>query len=147
MAAFCFFNLFWQEPHAGESAMSDQNLYPPVDPIKSGIKACCPRCGEGKLFNGFLTVAPRCNACGLDYSFADSGDGPAAFVILIIGFIVVGLALWMEVNVSPPLWVHFILWVPLAIILSLLAMRWIKGILINMQYRNKAQPGRLDDGK
>lgn len=127
--------------------MSDHNLYPPVDPLRSGITGHCPRCGEGKLFNGFLTVAPKCRACGLDYSFADSGDGPAAFVILIIGFIVVGAALWMEVNYGPPLWVHFILWVPLAIILSLVAMRSIKGILINMQYRNKASQGRLDDGK
>lgn len=125
--------------------MSDHNLYPAVDPVKSGLTGHCPRCGEGKLFDGFLTVAPRCRVCGLDYSFADSGDGPAAFVILIIGFIVVGLALWMEVNYSPPLWVHFTLWVPLAIILSLLAMRSIKGILINLQFRNKASQGRLDD--
>ncbi|MEJ5084382.1 MULTISPECIES: DUF983 domain-containing protein [Brucella] len=125
--------------------MSDHNLYPAVDPVKSGLTGHCPRCGEGKLFDGFLTVAPRCRVCGLDYSFADSGDGPAAFVILIIGFIVVGLALWMEVNYSPSLWVHFILWVPLAIILSLLAMRSIKGILINLQFRNKASQGRLDD--
>lgn len=124
--------------------MPEHNHYAAVDPIKSGLSGRCPRCGEGKLFNGFLTLAPRCNSCGLDYSFADSGDGPAAFVILIIGFIVVGLALWMEVNVGPPLWVHFILWVPLAIILSLAAMRTIKGILINLQYRNKAAPGRLD---
>jgi len=125
--------------------MSDHNLYPAVDPVKSGLTGHCPRCGEGKLFDGFLTVAPCCRVCGLDYSFADSGDGPAAFVILIIGFIVVGLALWMEVNYSPSLWVHFILWVPLAIILSLLAMRSIKGILINLQFRNKASQGRLDD--
>ncbi len=125
--------------------MSDHNLYPAVDPVKSGLTGHCPRCGEGKLFDGFLTVAPRCRVCGLDYSFADSGDGPAAFVILIIGFIVVGLALWMEVNYSPPPWVHFTLWVPLAIILSLLAMRSIKGILINLQFRNKASQGRLDD--
>lgn len=125
--------------------MSDHNLYPAVDPVKSGLTGHCPRCGEGKLFDGFLTVAPRCRVCGLDYSFADSGDGPAAFVILIIGFIVVGLAFWMEVNYSPPLWVHFILWVPLAIILSLLAMRSIKGILINLQFRNKESQGRLDD--
>lgn len=127
--------------------MSDHDHYPPVDPIKSGITGRCPRCGEGKLFNGFLTLAPGCTACGLDYAFADSGDGPAAFVILIIGVIVVGLALWLDVNYAPPLWVHFILWVPLAIVLSLVAMRSFKGILINMQYRNKASQGRLDDGK
>ena len=127
--------------------MSDHDLYPSVDPVKSGMTGHCPRCGEGKLFNGFLTIAPRCSASGLDYAFADSGDGPAAFVILIIGFIVVGAALWMEVNYGPPLWVHFILWVPLAIILSLVAMRSMKGILINLQYRNKAAQGRLDDGQ
>jgi len=127
--------------------MSDHHLYPPVDPVKSGMTGHCPRCGEGKLFNGFLTLAPRCSACGLDYAFADSGDGPAAFVILLIGFIVVGAALWMEVNYGPPLWVHFLLWVPLAITLSLVAMRSMKGILINLQYRNKAAQGRLDDGQ
>lgn len=121
--------------------------FQPVDPIKSGLAGRCPRCGEGKLFNGYLTLAPRCRACGLDYSFADAGDGPAAFVILIIGFIVVGLALWMEVSINPPLWVHFMLWVPLAIVLSLVAMRWIKGILINLQFKHKAQLGRLDDKK
>lgn len=126
--------------------MSDHNHYPPVDPVKSGLKGHCPRCGEGRLFKGFLSVAPRCNACGLDYGFADSGDGPAAFVIMIIGAVVLGLTLWTEINYAPPLWLHFILWVPLAIILSLIAMRSIKAILINLQYRNKAAQGRLDDG-
>ncbi len=115
-----------------------------VEPIRAGILGRCPRCGEGRLFEGYLTTARQCNHCGLDYAFADSGDGPAAFVILIIGFIVVGLALWMEVSFGPPLWVHFILWVPLAIILSLVLLRWIKGILITLQYRNKAAEGRLD---
>ena len=68
----------------------DQANWPPVEPIAAGLKGRCPRCGEGRLFSGFLTVAPRCSNCGLDYSFADAGDGPAVFVILIIGFVVVG---------------------------------------------------------
>jgi uncharacterized protein (DUF983 family) len=123
----------------------DQALWPPVDPISAGLKGRCPRCGEGKLFSGFLTIGERCTNCGLDYSFADAGDGPAVFVILIIGFIVVGLALWLEVAVNPPLWVHFILWVPLALILSLTALRMIKGVLVTLQYRNKAAEGRLAD--
>ena len=96
------------------------------------------------MFSGFLSVAPRCGVCRLDYSFADAGDGPAVFVILIIGFIVVGLALWMEVSVNPPLWLHFTLWIPLTIILSLGALRLIKGLLITLQYANKAAEGRLD---
>ncbi|NGN40498.1 DUF983 domain-containing protein [Mesorhizobium sp. CGMCC 1.15528] len=122
----------------------DQALWPPVEPIAAGLKGRCPRCGEGRLFSSFLTVAPRCGTCRLDYSFADAGDGPAVFVILIIGFIVVGSALWMEVTYNPPLWLHFLLWIPLTIILSLTALRLIKGVLITLQYRNKAAEGRMD---
>ena len=117
---------------------------PPVEPIRAGLMGRCPRCGEGRLFSGYLTVAKRCEACGLDYAFADSGDGPAVFVILIIGFIVVGLALWAEVSFSPPLWVHFLLWIPLTLVLSLAALRLFKGVLITLQYRNRAQEGRLE---
>lgn len=122
----------------------DKAVWPDVDPIQAGLKGCCPRCGEGRLFSGFLTVGKRCSVCGLDYSFADAGDGPAVFVILIIGFVVVGLALWMEVSLNPPLWLHLLLWIPLALVLSLTALRLIKGVLITLQYRNKAQPGELD---
>lgn len=122
----------------------DSAIWPPVEPIRAGLAGRCPRCGEGRLFSGFLTVAESCGVCGLDYSFADAGDGPAVFVILIIGFIVVGLALWMEVSFSPPLWLHFLLWVPLTLVLALTALRLIKGILITLQYRNKAAEGRLD---
>ncbi|MFC5385260.1 DUF983 domain-containing protein [Aquamicrobium segne] len=125
----------------------DQALWAPVDPVRAGIGGCCPRCGEGRLFSGFLSVAKKCNSCALDYSYADSGDGPAVFVILIIGFIVVGLALWVEVSYSPSLLVHMLLWVPLTLFLTLLSLRWIKGILLSLQYVNKAAPGRLDQDK
>jgi len=122
----------------------DRAHWPPVDPFAAGLKGRCPRCGEGGLFSGFLTVAPHCGVCRLDYSFADAGDGPAVFVILIIGFIVVGLALWMEVSFNPPLWLHFLLWIPLTVALCLFALRLIKGVLITLQFRNKAAEGRLD---
>ncbi|MGO6905507.1 DUF983 domain-containing protein, partial [Rhizobium ruizarguesonis] len=104
----------------------DSAHFPPVDPVKTGIKGCCPRCGQGKLFDGLLGVKPRCAACGLDYSFADSGDGPAVFVILIVGFIVIGMVLWLQVNYGPPIWVHILLFAPLTIVLSLLTLRWFK---------------------
>jgi uncharacterized protein (DUF983 family) len=123
----------------------DKALYPPVDPFKAGIGAKCPRCGTGRLFKGYLQTAKGCSNCGLDYAFADSGDGPAAFVILIVGFIVVGSALYTEVNYNPPLWVHFIIWIPLVIALSLVVLRWMKGLLIALQYKNKAVLGRLDE--
>ena len=116
------------------------------NPLLAGAAGRCPNCGEGHLFEGFLKVSPRCEACGYDLAKADSGDGPAVFVILIIGFVVVGLALWMEVTLNPPLWLHFILWIPLALTLCLTALRLIKGVLITLQYRNKAQQGEWDKG-
>ncbi|MEP3436906.1 MAG: DUF983 domain-containing protein [Hoeflea sp.] len=122
----------------------DEAHYPPVDPIAVGVRGRCPRCGEGALLEGLLGVKPKCNVCGLDYSFADAGDGPAVFVILIIGFIVVGLALWLEVNYSPAVWVHLILWIPLATVLSLVLLRVLKGLMIALQYRNKAAEGQID---
>lgn len=96
------------------------------------------------MFDGYLTLQKRCTVCGLDYSFADSGDGPAVLVMLLIGFIVVGLALYVEVSFGPPLWVHLLLWLPLSLVLCLGALRLMKGVLIALQYANKAEEGRLD---
>jgi uncharacterized protein (DUF983 family) len=124
----------------------DQALFPPVDPFRAGFSCTCPRCGQGKLYDGMLKIRPSCRNCGLDYSFADAGDGPAVFVILIIGFVVVGLALWMEVTYSPPVWLHFILWLPLTIGLSLWLLRVLKAMLIALQYRNNARQGEIDRG-
>ncbi len=125
-------------------AENDNTGFPPVEPIGAGLKGCCPRCGKGRLFAGFLAVAPKCETCGLDYSFADSADGPAIFVMLIMGFVVVGLALWTEVTFNPPLWLHFLLWIPLTLALCLPALRLVKGVLITLQYANKAAEGRID---
>lgn len=122
----------------------DQAHYPPIEPIQAGMKGRCPRCGEGKLFSGYLQVKDRCGVCGLDYGFADAGDGPAIFVMLIVGFIVVGLALWMEVNYGPPIWLHMVLWIPLTLVLCLAALKVIKGILITLQYANKAEEGKIE---
>jgi uncharacterized protein (DUF983 family) len=124
---------------------SDKAIWPPVEPIPAGLRGRCPRCGEGPLFSGFLAVGGNCASCNLDYSYADAGDGPAVFVILIIGFVVVGSALWTEVNVNPPLWVHLIVWLPLAVALSLTALRLVKGVLLTLQYCKQAVQGRLDD--
>ena len=122
----------------------DKAIWPPVDPVPAGLRGRCPRCGEGRLFSGFLTVGKNCENCGLDYSYADAGDGPAVFAILIIGFIMVGLALWTEVNLNPPLWVHFIVWLPLTVVLALTALRLIKGVLLTLQFARQAAEGRLD---
>jgi len=115
-------------------------------PIMRGLSCRCPRCGKGKLFRGFLTLAPRCERCGLDYSFADAGDGPAVFVILISGFITVGAALVLEVLYRPPYWVHAVSAISLILITTLLPLRAMKGLLIALQYHHKAAEGRLSDG-
>ena len=118
-----------------------------ADPARAGLLGRCPRCGEGKLFSGFLTVAPRCTRCDLDFAFIDSGDGPAVFVILIIGFVVCGLALWVEVSFNPPLWVHFLLWLPAILALALPLLRGLKGLMIALQYKHRAAEGRIDRGE
>lgn len=102
----------------------------------------CPRCGEGRLFAGYLAIPPACSVCGLDFSEFDPGDGPAVFVMLIVGAIVCALALWVEVTFSPPFWVHAVLWLPMVAVLTLVLLRWAKGLLVVLQYRNEAHEGR-----
>jgi uncharacterized protein (DUF983 family) len=127
--------------------VTDDPAYPPVSTYIAGLTCRCPRCGKGKLFAGFLSLKPRCEACGLDFSFADAGDGPAVFVILFAGFVVVAAALAVEVLYQPPFWVHALLWLPLILIVTLGPLRSIKGLLIALQYQNKAAEGRLERGR
>ncbi|MCB1525620.1 MAG: DUF983 domain-containing protein [Hyphomicrobiales bacterium] len=118
--------------------------YPPISPYSTGMAGRCPRCGEGKMFKGFITIADKCDHCGLDYRFADAGDGPAIFVMLIAGFIIVGAALWLEVSYEPPMWVYFVIFLPLTLIVCLGMLRPLKGVLVALQYANKAEQGRLE---
>jgi len=111
--------------------------------VAAGLGARCPACHRGKLYSGFLALAPNCEHCGLDYAFADSGDGPAVFVILVAGFVVTGLALLAEILYAPPYWLHAVLWGSLAIILPLALLRSFKGVLIALQFRHKAEEGKL----
>jgi len=112
-----------------------------------GLACKCPRCGRGKLFAGFLTLRPDCEACGLDYAFIDTGDGPAIFIIMLAGAIVVACALIVEVKYQPPLWVHAVLWLPLILATTLLPLRAMKSLLIALQLHHQAAPGRLIDGE
>jgi len=120
--------------------MPDDRHYPPQSPVSVGLSGRCPRCGQGRLFDGVLKLAPRCQACGLDY--ADPGDGAAMFVILIGNFCILAAALWLEFTFSPPFWVHVVLWLPLVLIYCIVALRLIKGVLVALQYVNKAAEGR-----
>jgi uncharacterized protein (DUF983 family) len=102
----------------------------------------CPRCGKGSLFGGYLNVARSCSACGLDFTGFEAGDGPAVFVILIVGAIVAGGALIVEVSFQPPYWVHALIWGPALLILSLGLLRPLKAALIVLQYKHRAEEGR-----
>ena len=113
-----------------------------VNPIVAGLTCRCPNCGEGPLFEGFLKVSPRCEACGFDLRAADSGDGPAVCIILIVGMIVCAAALVTEVALRPPIWVHLVLWLPLTAILVLALMRPFKGVMLALQFHHKASESR-----
>lgn len=124
--------------------MTYEDGHSPPSPLVAGLKGRCPRCGRGPLFKGFLAFAPKCDVCGLDYSFADSADGPAVFVSLIGGFIVLGIAFWTELTFEPPMWIHLVLFLPLTLIVCVGLLRPLKGILVAQQYRTKAEQGRFE---
>lgn len=106
-------------------------------PLSRAALACrCPRCGEGRVFSGLLTVQPTCTVCGLDISAHDAGDGPQVFVILFLGLVVVGLAALVEIKFSPPIWVHLVLWTPFILIGAVALLRPLKAGLIALEYRH-----------
>ena len=111
--------------------------------IKLGLVSKCPQCGQGALYQGLLSVKSNCSHCKLDFSFADAGDGPAVFVITIVGFVVLGMAMWLETTISPPLYLQLLIWCPTATILALYLLRAAKAILINLQYYYEAKPAKL----
>jgi uncharacterized protein (DUF983 family) len=117
-----------------------------LSPFATGLSGRCPACGQGPLFSGLLSLHRSCSACGLDFAFADAGDGPAVFVILLAGFLVVALALIIEIVYQPPFLVHAALWGPLIVLVTLAPLRLVKGVLIALQYHHQAAEGRVDGG-
>ena len=122
---------------------SQERAWPALSPISTGARGRCPRCGKGSLFAGFLRLAPKCEVCGLDYSFADPADGPAFFVMLLVCVPGLLFALWLDAAYSPPIWVHFAVSLPVIILTCVLPLRPIKGWLVASQYFYKAEEGRL----
>ena len=119
-----------------EDKASADGDFPAVSPFGAALGCRCPRCGKGKLFAGLLSVRQACEICGLDLSAQDAGDGPAVFVILVLGLIVVGLAASVEIRFSPPIWVHLTLWTPLVLSGAIAMLRPLKAGLIALQYRH-----------
>ncbi|MDP6516787.1 MAG: DUF983 domain-containing protein [Alphaproteobacteria bacterium] len=110
--------------------------YPSLSPFKTGIAGRCPRCGQGRLYDGFLEVAVACDRCGLGLKSEDAGDGPAVFIVMILGLVIVGLALWIEMAYRPPMWLHMALWIPLTVGGALGMLRPFKGVMIALHYKH-----------
>ena len=115
--------------------------------LKVGVRGRCPRCGKGRLFQGFLTLAPKCEVCGLDYSFADPADGPAFFVMILMGIPVGILAVWLELAYEPPLWVHLVTTVPFMFLACVPILRPFKGMMVASQFLHKAEEARFVPGE
>jgi uncharacterized protein (DUF983 family) len=116
----------------------------PPNTISAAVLCRCPRCGKGPLFRQALVLRESCSTCGLDFKFIDTGDGPAIFAIFILGFLVLGGALYVEFTFAPPPWVHAVLWGVLTPLLALVLLRFLKALLIALQYRHGAEEGRLE---
>ena len=107
-----------------------------VSLFRAGLTCRCPRCGRGRLFSGYLTVVEQGASCGLEFQGQDAGDGPAVFIILILGFVVVGGAVLFEVIVSPPMWLHLLIWTPTTIGGSIFLLRPFKSFMIALHFKH-----------
>lgn len=117
--------------------------FPRLEPWRVGLRGRCPRCGEGRLFDGFLKLRPGCERCGLDYSYADPADGPAFFAMTFACLPSAWFAVWLELAYSAPYWVHLVTTFPLMLATLLPPLRPLKGWLVASQFHHKAQEGRL----
>jgi uncharacterized protein (DUF983 family) len=112
--------------------------------LKYGLRCHCPQCGKGRLFNGFLTLARRCEACGLDFSFADPADGPAFFVMMTMAIPATAFGVWIELTYEPGLWLHLLTTLPFMLLSCIPPIRPFKGMLVASQYFHKAEEGRFE---
>jgi uncharacterized protein (DUF983 family) len=115
--------------------------YPQLSPFATGLRSRCPRCGQGRLYSGFLNVAERCGVCGLDLRKSDSGDGPAVLLIFFLGAVVVALAIWVEIAYEPPLWVHAAIWPAVILAAALVLLRPLKAVMVAIEYKHKIGVG------
>lgn len=115
----------------------------PAAPVAAAIKGLCPRCGERTLFAGPVAFAERCRKCGLDYSAFNVGDGPAAILTLVLGAVVVGVAIAVQLRFGPPVWVQVVVWTPITAALVVGSLRVTKAALLGAEYRAAAREGRI----
>lgn len=142
--------LFWSRTINGKGSASAMTHAPDsigqVSPLSAGLRGRCPRCGKAPLFDGLLGLRDSCSKCGLNFRFIDTGDGPAVFAIMILGAVVLGGALWFEFRFGPPVWQHVVLWGVVTPVLAIGLLRFLKATLAALQYKHKAEEGRVATG-
>ena len=111
-------------------------------PLAAALASSCPRCNAPGLFDGWVRFAGKCRGCGLDYSSFNVGDGPAAFLILVVGAILTAGAITVELAFEPPFWMHLV-WLPLGLALTIYGLRFGKAFLLAQEYKHRAREGRL----
>jgi len=114
-------------------------------PVQAALKGCCPRCGQARVFAGWIKFIDRCPRCGLDISAFNVGDGPVVFLTLGIGALVTILAVSVELAFEPGILIHALLWLPLTTVLVIGGLRFTKGLLLALEYKNAAREGRLKE--
>lgn len=119
---------------------------PPAPLMVAALRGHCPQCGAPTLFDGMIRFASSCRSCGADFTQFNVGDGPAAFLTLIVGTFILILALALEFGLHPPLWLHLLLWPVVTVAAVVACLRVAKGMLLTLEYRNRAREGRLRDG-
>lgn len=118
-----------------------------VSPLTAGLRCCCPECGEGPVFKTYLGFAPSCAACGADFSKADSGDGPAFFVMFLVSILVTPPLLIVQILFDPPAWLQVVIWAPVVVLLSVWLLRPFKALIFALQWKNKAEEAAWEDPK
>lgn len=113
-----------------------------VTPLAGALAGRCPRCKSKTLFAGWVRFARRCRACGLDFASFNVGDGPAAFLILVIGAVLTAAALVVDGHFTPPWWVHLV-WIPVGVAMTLIGLRLGKALLLTQEYLQRAREGRI----
>ena len=108
-----------------------------LSPLQAGLSGRCPECGQGRIFAKLLTLVDACPVCGLNIKQHDNGDGPAFFVIILVGMVVCALAAFVELKYAPPFWLHAVLWAPLILFLSIFLLRFFKAVLLASQVKHK----------
>lgn len=116
-----------------------------VSPLSAGLGCRCPECGEGPVFKSYLGLAPNCTSCGADFSKADAGDGPAFFVMFLVGILVTPPVLVVQVAFDPPAWMQMLIWTPVIILVAVWLLRPFKSLLFALQWTNKAEQAEWED--